>query len=173
MLFLARISSLNLFSLVYKCSQRSLSKEFIHKKCFWTFIIHSTKICCTLKPSTVEPRYNEDLGTMEIALLHVYPVSPYIRVKKQQNTKSWDQQNYLVITVFCYIQTLYNKVPLYYKIRCIIEQNEMTDVYSVPWGAVNKIFMYFPPFSSFSYRWKDMPWSVQMMSVFLLISWVQ
>ena len=43
--------------------------------------------------STVEPRYNEDLGNMEIALL--YQVSPYIRVKKQQNTKSWDQQNYL------------------------------------------------------------------------------
>ena len=40
--------------------------------------------------STVEPRYNEDLGNMEIALL--YRVSPYIRVKKQQNTKSWDQQ---------------------------------------------------------------------------------
>ena len=30
---------------------------------------------------TVEPRYNEDLGTMEIALL--YQVSPYIRVKKK------------------------------------------------------------------------------------------
>ena len=60
----------------------------------------------------MEPHYNEDLGTMEIALL--YQVSPYITVKKQQNTKSWDQHNYLVITGFCYIQTLYyNEVPLY------------------------------------------------------------
>ena len=32
---------------------------------------------------------------MEITLLH--QVSPYIRVKKQRNIKSWDQQNYLVI----------------------------------------------------------------------------
>ena len=30
----------------------------------------------------MEPRYNEDLGTMEIALL--YQVSPYIRVKKEK-----------------------------------------------------------------------------------------
>ena len=30
----------------------------------------------------MEPRYNKDLGTMEIALL--YQVSPYIRVKKIQ-----------------------------------------------------------------------------------------
>ena len=27
--------------------------------------------------------------------------------------KSWDQQNYLVIGGFCYIQFLYNEVPLY------------------------------------------------------------
>ena len=50
---------------------------------------------------TVEPRYNEDLETMKITLL--YQVSHYIRVKKQGNTKSWDQQNYLV----------YNRVLLY------------------------------------------------------------
>ena len=59
----------------------------------------------------MEPHYNEDLGAMEITLL--YQVSPYIRVKKQGNTKSWDQQNYLVITGFCYIRPLYNEVPLY------------------------------------------------------------
>ena len=35
---------------------------------------------------TVEPRYNEDLGTMKITLL--YQVSHYIRVKKQRNIKS-------------------------------------------------------------------------------------
>ena len=61
-----------------------------------------------------EPRYNEDLGTMEITLLHVYQVSHYIRGKKLGNTKSWDQQTYLVITGFCYIRPLYNEVPLYY-----------------------------------------------------------
>ena len=59
---------------------------------------------------TVEPRYNEVLGTMKITLL--YQVSHYIRVKKQRNTKSWDQQNYLVIRGFCYIRPLYNEVPL-------------------------------------------------------------
>ena len=45
--------------------------------------------------TTVEPRYNEDLGTMTITLL--LQVSHYVRVKKQGNIKSWDQQNYLVI----------------------------------------------------------------------------
>ena len=54
---------------------------------------------------------NEDLGTMKITLL--YQVSCYIRVKEQRNIKSWDQQNYLVIRGFCYIQPLYNEVPLY------------------------------------------------------------
>ena len=40
----------------------------------------------------MEPRYNEVLGTMKITLL--YQVSHYIRVQKQRNIKSWDQQNY-------------------------------------------------------------------------------
>ena len=61
---------------------------------------------------TVEPLYNEVLGTMKITLL--YQVSRYIRVKKQRNIKSWDQQNYLVIRGFCYIRPLYNEVSLYY-----------------------------------------------------------
>ena len=65
----------------------------------------------SLKHGTVEPRYNEDLGTMKITLL--YQVSHYMRVKRQRNTKSWDQQNYLVIRGFCYIRPLYNEVPLY------------------------------------------------------------
>ena len=61
----------------------------------------------------MEPRYNEDLGTMKITLL--YQVSHYIRVKIQRNIKRWDQQNYLVIRGFCYmyIWPLYNEVPLY------------------------------------------------------------
>ena len=59
---------------------------------------------------TVEPRYNEVLGTMKITFL--YQVSCYIRVKIQRNIKSWDQQNYLVIRGFCYIRPLYNEVPL-------------------------------------------------------------
>ena len=63
--------------------------------------------------STVEPLYNEVLGTMKITLL--YQVSHYIRVKKQRNIKSWDQQNYLVIRGFCYIRPRYNEVPLYMK----------------------------------------------------------
>ena len=62
--------------------------------------------------STVEPLYNEVLGTMKITLL--YQVSHYIRVKKQRNIKSWDQQNYLVIRGFCYIRPRYNEVPLYH-----------------------------------------------------------
>ena len=50
---------------------------------------------------TVEPRYNEVLGTIKITLL--YQVSHYMRVKIQRNIKNWDQQNYLVIRGFCYI----------------------------------------------------------------------
>ena len=66
------------------------------------------------KENTVKPRYNEALGTMKITLL--YQVSCYIRVKKQRNIKSRDQQNYLVIRGFCYIRPLFNKVPLYSEI---------------------------------------------------------
>ena len=62
---------------------------------------------------TVEPLYNEVLGTMKITLL--YQVSHYIRVKEQRNIKSWDQQNYLVIRGFCYIRPRYNEVPLYFE----------------------------------------------------------
>ena len=70
---------------------------------------------------TVEPQYNEDLGTMKITLL--YQVSHYIRVQKQRNIKSWDQQNYLVIRGFCYkISDLFitrfhcTKFPLYQRL---------------------------------------------------------
>ena len=59
------------------------------------------------KGNTVEPRYNEVLGTMTIALL--YQVSHYIG-KKNKEIKSWDQPNYLVIRGFCYIRPLYNEV---------------------------------------------------------------
>ena len=68
-------------------------------------------IMVSKKLNTVEPLYNEVLGTMKITLL--YQVSHYIRVKKQRNIKSWDQQNYLVIRGFCYIRPRYNEVPLY------------------------------------------------------------
>ena len=57
--------------------------------------------------NTVEPRCNEDLGTIKITLL--YQVSHYIRVQKQRNIQSWDQQNYFVIRGFCYIRPLYNE----------------------------------------------------------------
>ena len=63
-------------------------------------------------PYTVEPRYNEVNGTLKITLL--YQVSHYIRVQKQRNIKSWDQQNYVVIRGFCSIRPLYNEVPLYW-----------------------------------------------------------
>ena len=52
--------------------------------------------------NTVEPLYYEVLGTMKITLL--YQVSHYIRVKKQRNINSWDQQNDLIIRGFCYIR---------------------------------------------------------------------
>ena len=70
-----------------------------------------------MKGSTVEPLYNEVLGTMKITLL--YQVSHYIRVKTQRNIKSWDQQNYLVIREFCYIRPRYNEVPLYFAFQNI------------------------------------------------------
>ena len=66
---------------------------------------------------TVEPLYNEVLGTMKITLL--YQVSHYIGVKKQRNIKSWDQQNYLVIRGLCYIRPRYNEVPLYIFLRLV------------------------------------------------------
>ena len=84
-------------------------------------LVYVTVVICSLACSadvklatcscTVEPLYNEVLGTMKITLL--YQVSHYIRVKKQRNVKSWDQQNYLVIRGFCYIRPRYNEVPLY------------------------------------------------------------
>ena len=71
--------------------------------------------CVVCHTITVEPRYNEVLGTMKITLL--YQVSHYIRVKKQRNMKSWDHQNDLVIRGFCYIRPLYNEVPLYNQLQ--------------------------------------------------------
>ena len=54
--------------------------------------------------NTVEPRYNEVLGTMKITLFYQGKNTDFI--------KSWDQQNYLVIRGY-YIRPLYNEVPLY------------------------------------------------------------
>ena len=55
--------------------------------------------------NTVEPCYNEDLGTIKITLL--YQVCHYIRVKEQRNIELGP------VKVLCYIQPFYNKVPLY------------------------------------------------------------
>ena len=60
---------------------------------------------------TVEPRYNKDFGTMKITLL--CQVSSYIRVTKARNVKSWDQQNYLVISDLFIMMD----VPLYFAIK--------------------------------------------------------
>ena len=76
--------------------------------CICIYTCHPVGCFCQY---TVEPRYNEVLGTMKITLL--YQVSHFIRLKTQRNIKSWDQQNYLVIRGFCNIRPLYNKVPLY------------------------------------------------------------
>ena len=59
---------------------------------------------------------------MKFTLL--YQVSHYIRVKKQRNIKSWDQQNYLVITGFCYIRPLYNEVSLYHMYSTLTQNVE-------------------------------------------------
>ena len=67
---------------------------------------------CMIERCTVEPHYNEVLGTMKISTL-LYQVSHYIRVRKQRNIKSWGQQGYLVTRGFHYIRPLYNEVPLY------------------------------------------------------------
>ena len=78
---------------------------------------------------TVEPRYNEVLGTLKITLL--YQVSHYIRVKKKY-IKSGDQQNYLVIRGFCYIRPLNNDVPLY------------TAPWQIVWCGLCEWLLFFP-----------------------------
>ena len=50
------------------------------------------------------------VGTMKITLLY----QGFSLYQGKKTIKSWDQQNYLVITGFCYIRPLYNEVPLYY-----------------------------------------------------------
>ena len=75
----------------------------------------------------MKPRYNEVFGTIKIALL--YQVSHYIRVKKQRNIKSWDQQNYLVIRGFCYIRPLYNEVPLYFTIASLTAMHNLRKLF--------------------------------------------
>ena len=88
----------------------------------------------------MEPRYNEVLGTMKIALL--YQVSHYIRVKKTRNIKSWDQKNYLVIRGFCYIRPLYNEVPLYFMKMLILNLNLLISwnltLHSIKWTLLCK-----------------------------------
>ena len=92
----------------------------------WNLIIRRTLGPWKLLSYTVEPHYNENLGTIKITLL--YQVSCYIRVKKQRNIKNWDQQNYLVIRGFCYIRPLYNEVPLYQVFCHIRVQNTQRNI---------------------------------------------
>ena len=61
---------------------------------------------CMIERCTVEPHYNEVLGTMKISTL-LYQVSHYIRVRKQRNIKSWGQQGYLVTRGFHCISDLF------------------------------------------------------------------
>ena len=90
----------------------TLYRETIGQLWFFNRDFFFLLACCLIPcSSTVEPRYNEFLGTMKITLLS--QVSHYIRVKKQRYIKSWDHQNYLVVRGFCYIRPLYNEVPLY------------------------------------------------------------
>ena len=97
-------------NLVYAQSQQQLETFSLHYIVLH-FFSYKLLFCLYFFTNTVEPRYNEVLGTMKITLL--YQVSHYIGVKKQRTIKSWDQQNYLVIRGFCYIRPLYNEVPLY------------------------------------------------------------
>ena len=61
--------------------------------------------------TTVDPRCDEVLGTMKIALL--YRDSHCVRLKGQRDIRSWSQQGDLVVRGFCYIRPLYSEVPLY------------------------------------------------------------
>ena len=87
---------------------------FAHRKHLYSGYslgIHYTVECC----------YNKDLGTMKITLL--YQVSCYSKVKnKESNITSWDQQNYLVKTGFCYIRPLY-EVPLHLSLGLILKES--------------------------------------------------
>ena len=62
------------------------------------------KIVCT-----VEPCYNEVLGTMKITLL--YQVSHYVRVKTEI-LRAGTSKMTLLYRGFCYIRSLYNEVRL-------------------------------------------------------------
>ena len=70
----------------------------------WTLVIKST--------DTVEPRYNEVLGTMKITLL--YQVSVLYQGKKTKKYKELGPAKLPCYKrVLLYIRPLYNKVPLY------------------------------------------------------------
>ena len=105
--------------------------------------------------STVEPHYNKVLGTMKITLL--YQVSHYIRVKKQRNIKSWDQQNNLVIRWFMLYQIAstvephYNKVlgtmkfTLLYQVSHYIRVKKLRNIKSWDQHLVIRGFCYIRP----------------------------
>ena len=79
-----------IFGWGYKTTQQMTTIWSEHK------ILLKHSIVQTLR-RTVEPRYNEDLGTMKITL---YQVSCYIRVKIKRNIKGWGRKNYFVIGGF-------------------------------------------------------------------------
>ena len=64
---------------------------------------------------------------MKITLLYIRFLTT-IRVKKQRNIKSLDQQNDLVISGFCYIRPLYNEVPLY----CLHKKSQLMQDFDHP-----------------------------------------
>ena len=126
MLYCIRISDLWFLASKYQCVESGHAFRIIQaskgEKLQWVtntwWAIAQLQLTLTFsKWSTAEPLYNEVLGTMKITLL--YQVSHYIRVKKQRNIKSWDQQNYLVIRGFRYIRPRYNEVPLYHHITTL------------------------------------------------------
>ena len=74
--------------------------------------------------NTVEPLYNEVLGTMKITLL--YQVSHYIRVKKTKKYKELGPAKLPCYKRILLYISLYNEVPLYY---CITYSELLVAVY--------------------------------------------
>ena len=91
-----------------------MTRQYLNLRCSNDGLNLKEHICYSLQVTRIVVQWNlfitRSLGPWKLPL---YQVSHYIRVKKQRNIKSWDQQNYLVIRGFCYIRPRYNEVPLY------------------------------------------------------------
>ena len=63
----------------------------------------------------LDSRYNKLLGPSEIFfVISKFLLYPGCKNNKiQRNFELWDQENYFVISGFCYISVLYNESPLY------------------------------------------------------------